>query len=275
MLRKIQELYEVNDIPAEQFWSAADQAVRVMARLKQLNPKMSAVKPILESRGVTGLELPAQNVKDLSPLPGLTALRHLKCAGTAGAPGEIRDLTPLKGLRLEMLDLSQNADLADLRPLAGMPLKRLGLFATSVSDLTPLKGSKLEVLQLAGTRVTDLKPLKGLPLKMLVVNDTAVSDLTPLEGMPLEGLECGNTKVSDLGPLRRLRLRYLNVVGCRQLRDLTPLKDMPLEDLIASDDLLVANRKLLQARPALRTINRAPAAQFWKRQDARAPSGKP
>ena len=48
---------------------------------------------------------------------------------------------------------------ADLTPLKGMNLSRLGCYDTPVADLTPLKGMKLISLDCSHTRVSDLAPL--------------------------------------------------------------------------------------------------------------------
>src|SRR5262249_29607280 len=82
----------------------------------------------------------------------------------------VSDLTPLKGMPLEYLDL-MNTRAADLAPLHGVPLKHLNLEGLrGVSDLSPLKGMPLEYLSLTGTSVSDLSPLKTMPLKSLRID---------------------------------------------------------------------------------------------------------
>jgi hypothetical protein len=69
---------------------------------------------------------------------------------------EVRDLYP----RLSVLLLGQ-CDITDLRPLAGIPLKRLGLQDVPVRDLSPLcEIPSLESLSILGSDSgLDLTPL--------------------------------------------------------------------------------------------------------------------
>ena len=114
----------------------------------------------------------------------------------------LADLSPLRGLKLTELVLTNHSKVTDLTPLLGMPLEHLSLWLFLGSDLTPLKGMPLKMLNCGGGGLKiDLAPLAGLPLEYLCVNSTQVSDLTPLKGMPLRTLECSNTLVADLAPL--------------------------------------------------------------------------
>jgi hypothetical protein len=70
---------------------------------------------------------------------------------------------------------------SDLRPLRGLPLKRLYLDNAKVADLAPLKGMSLESLRINGTTVSDLSPLRGLPLTELRL--TGCMDVTNLEAL--------------------------------------------------------------------------------------------
>lgn len=105
---------------------------------------------------------------------------------------DITDLTPLKGMQLEVLYLG-NTPVSDLTSLKGMPLEWLYLGNTQVADLTSLQGMSLEKLYLEGTPVSDLTPLQGMPLTWLDLDNTQVADLTPLTGMPLEVLDLEGT----------------------------------------------------------------------------------
>ena len=73
---------------------------------------------------VTEFGFITDNVTDISPVRALTGLKLLKCNGSG--PGKGR--------------------LADLSPLAGMPLTGLWIDSTQVSDLTPLAGMNLTVI---------------------------------------------------------------------------------------------------------------------------------
>jgi hypothetical protein len=146
--------------------------------------------------------------------PPMTWRPWIKELDIAGC--EIKDLSPLAGLSaLEQLVLN-DTPVSDLAPLAGLTMLRwLWLDSTQVSDLSPLAGLiALESLYLRNTPVSDLSPLAGLSaLEQLVLNDTQVSDLSPLAGLTaLESLYLRNTPVSDLSPLANLAaLRWLDL----------------------------------------------------------------
>jgi len=107
----------------------------------------------------------ATQVRDVTPLSGLTNLKWLFLNGT-----QVSDVTPLSGLtNLEQLNLG-DTQVRDVTALAGLTsLERLSLAYTPVSDVTALAGlTSLEVLYLNGTQVTDVTPLTGLTnLKVL------------------------------------------------------------------------------------------------------------
>ena len=172
--------------------------------------------------GASGLDLSSTQVSDLTPLAGLSNLRHLYLSST-----QVSDLTPLAGLsNLQHLYLS-SIQVSDLTPLARLSnLQHLGLRNTQVSDLTPLAGlPNLQHLDLSSTQVSDLTSLAGLSnLQHLDLRNTQVSDLTPLAGLPnLQHLDLWNTQVSDLTPLARLpNLQHLDLSETH-VNDLTPL----------------------------------------------------
>ncbi|MBY0456277.1 MAG: hypothetical protein K2V38_02960, partial [Gemmataceae bacterium] len=119
----------------------------------------------------------------------------------------IADLTPLRGLKLEQLDLV-GTETANLTGLQGMPLRELNLHATPVADLSPLKGLPLTYLNVHRTKVRDLSPLKGMPLTNLNVLETAVVDLSPLKGAPLVKVWCdyqGDRDAPVLGSIPTLK----------------------------------------------------------------------
>jgi eukaryotic-like serine/threonine-protein kinase len=265
-------------LPAEQ------QVQAVARRLKELNSRFDGqVKPTIEYGVVTGLQLVGDEVEDLSPVHALKDLRVLSCDGSGPGKGKLKDLTPLRGLRLTALSCRQ-MPVTDLSPLRGMPLRSLGLGWTRVSDLAPLKGMRLGEMTLNDTQVADLAPLRGMPLYALdLYGVRRVSDLRPLEGMPLTYLNLSfvpvsdlsvlaslkslqhlvleGVPVSDLTPLRGLPVSRLGIPGTR-VTDLTPLQGLPLDHLVL--DYRPEDEKLLRSIPTLTEINQKPAAEFWK-----------
>src|SRR5262249_6240231 len=100
---------------------AADQVAVVTARLKALNPGFDGpVAHTIEKGVVVGLDLPTPKITNLAPVRGLPGLRELKCTSTIPEPGELADLSPLAGLPLRVLSVKGNRRLSDLRPLAAM-----------------------------------------------------------------------------------------------------------------------------------------------------------
>ena len=185
----------------------------------------------------------------------------LNLAGT-----KISDVSPLLGMPLTSLDLSDCSELRSIEALRGMPLHQLNLTRTGVTsleplsevraledlivtgipatDLSPLSGLPLRKLALASTKVSDLSALRGMPLTHLEVGHTHVTDFSPLEGMPLKLLECSYTPVEDYQPLAKLPLENLAVQGAR-VGDLGFARDLPLKRLVLAGSRDVSNIKVL------------------------------
>ncbi len=79
-----------------------------------------------------GLDLSPTKIADLTPLKAMPALRNLRLSPV------VKDLRPLKGMKLTSLEAAGCRELADLGPLAGMPLKSVDLRDTAVADVSPL-----------------------------------------------------------------------------------------------------------------------------------------
>ncbi len=183
LLRSLKTLQRINNEPAVKFWTKADaeraafaswlQAVRglpapqladaVARELKDRNPGFEGkVRPTIANDVVTGLEFPADEVTDLSPVRALPGLKRLVCRGSAPGKGKLADLWPLKGLALERLDCT-NTEVADLRPLQDMPLARLDCDHAQVADLSPLRGRPLKILWCDFQPERDAPILRAIP----------------------------------------------------------------------------------------------------------------
>jgi hypothetical protein len=263
---------------------AGEQVEAVARRLTELNPGFDGeLTPEIADGQVKGLKFHTDAVLDIAPVRALRGLRSLDLIGSYPSRGKLADLTPLRGLPLDRLNLN-SARVSDLEPLRGMPLTILHCGETRVADLSPLKGMSLRVFTAQRTPVSDLGPLRGMPVTFLDLNGAhAVSDLGPLEGMPLDYLNLGGTWVSDLSHVARLKsLRLLVLDDCpvsdltpirgmelttlsfirAGVTDLSPLRGMPLEHLRL--DYRPEHEKLLRSLPRLRSINERPVAEFWK-----------
>jgi serine/threonine protein kinase len=165
----------------------------VMAKLRELNPEFDGKeKYTVEDEMVTELSFSSAGVRNLWPLCALKHLRVLRCAGDGAAKrrSELIDLAPLAELReLEELDCSWTG-VADLQPLAKLPLKVLNCSNTRVQNLAPIHDLALTELNIASTAVFDLSPLKGRPLTMFHFERTRARDLSPLRDAPLRDVWC-------------------------------------------------------------------------------------
>jgi len=175
---------EVAGLPVEQ------QLVRVMAKLKELNPQFDGREQHkIEGGQVTELSFSTVAVKDISPLRALKGLKKLTLlpwvAGGARPPGALSDLSPLQGL----------------------PLTFLACGNTQVSDLAPLKNMPLAILSVDGTQVNDISPLEGMPLTILWCDKAKVTDLSPLARVsgPLKELRCDFVPERDAAVLRGIK----------------------------------------------------------------------
>ena len=164
----------------------------------------------------------------------------------------LKDLSPLRGLKLSALDLSGNP-VRELRHLRGMPLVRLFLEFTLVDKLDELVDAQLVELRLNGSPVESLKGLEGQPLenlyavgtqinnvsalsnsnlRQLWLTESPVSDLSPLAGLPLVSLTIHRTLVEDLSFVRKLPLIQRLHIGETLIADLTPLRGVNLTRLV-------------------------------------------
>ena len=164
----------------------------------------------------------------------------------------LKDLSPLRGLPLQALDLSGNP-VKEIRHLRGMPLNRLYLEYTLVENLEDLRDAKLIELRLNGSPVRSLAGLEGQPLenlyavgtqinnisalansnlRQLWLTESPVSDLSPLEGLPLVSLTAHRTLVEDLSFVRKLPVIQRLHIGETLITDLTPLRGLNLSRLV-------------------------------------------
>ena len=128
-------------------------------------------------------------------------------------PGDISDLSLLSQMpNLTTLYLCNQADLSDLSPLKGLPLRNLYLCDNQIRELSPLGELRdLETLYIAGNPWTDLSPLASLEnLRRLNLDSwdfgRPIDSLEPLAGLKLESLSAGNLAPAgrDWEPLARL-----------------------------------------------------------------------
>jgi WD40 repeat protein len=210
------------------------------ARLNSLPEQKVRDRDLVVFKGcknLTHLDLWETRITDdgLACFKDCTNLKFLKCERTG-----VTHLTPLQDLKLTHLNCKGTA-VKDLSPLRNMNLEHLEVTNTQVSDLSPVMRMNLTYLSIANTRVSDLTLLKNMKLTTLICDGAPIGDLLPLEGMKLTTLICQGTRVTDLSPLKGMPLEVLTC-------NFTPERDA----------------EILRSIKTLKSINRRPAAEFWK-----------
>ena len=186
----------------------------------------------------------------------------------------LRDLSPLKGLKLSALDLSGNP-VREIRHLYGMPLNRLFLENTLVENLEYLKKANLVELRLNGSPVKNLKGLEGQPLenlyavatqinniqplantqlRQLWLSESPVADFSPLAGLPLVSLTARRTLLEDLSFVRKLPLIQRLHIGETLVLDLSPLDGLNLTRLVFTPERIERGLKSVKNLSNLREI---------------------
>ena len=200
-------------------------------------------------RGLEGMKLTKLNAHQCNKLTDISALKGLPLTELNLRFGAVADISALAGMPLKRLTL--NGNVKDLTPLRGMGLEEL----TSIEapDLSPLKGMPLKRLMFIADGATDLSPLKGAPLEHVFFwGCKNLQDLSPLQGSPLKELHfTHSTRQPDLSVLADLKLEKLEF-------DPTQVTEKGLAALRAMDSLQ-------QINPSAAWID---AADFWKRYDA-------
>ena len=151
----------------------------------------------------------------------------------------VADLSPLAGLPLTTLNISENAGV-DLSQLASLTtLTTLRISNVPASDLSPLAAlTSLTVLAATGSSVGNIAPLAKLTaLRELWLGANAVSNLAPLAGLRrLQKLNLGANQVADISALAKLTsLTYLGlyenaIVDVSPIRYLTRLTSLHLQN---------------------------------------------
>jgi hypothetical protein len=211
-LNSIATLHVINEVSAREFWKqidagrlpepetvgpdffkevaalpAEEQVKRVVAKLKERNMDYDGNETHkIENGQVVEFVVRSGALSDIGPVRALVDLQHLTCSGLSLPGGrcsrsEVRDLGPLKGLRLVSLDCAFS-EVATLGTLKEMPLRRLCI---------------------QGTRVQNLAPLQGTPLVYLRCEDAPIASFSPLLHCPIREISCSAT--ADLSPLRAIK----------------------------------------------------------------------
>lgn len=257
---------------------AEDQVAAFRDKMKELNPKLDASDAALrievKNGVVTSATIPAYAATTVAPVAVFRDLEKLTVSGRPGYHSKVSDVSALRGMtRLRELNLAATA-VADLAPLAELPIEKLYLSGTEVESLAPLKKMPLKEVELpTGVEAEELEVLKGKPmtyfsnhgkgpdqkqfeqlfaaakLEVFRVSTHTITSLEPLRGMPLRSVILGDAAgLSDfpkkkggakpppaLGPLSGCdTLRFLSV-GKADIEDIAPLAGKPLDHLAIAD----------------------------------------
>lgn len=168
----------------------------------------------------------AANLEDLYTLgAALGNIEELSINDTA-----VVDLTPLAGATsLEYL-YAQGNGIEDVTPLAGLPLYYLNLSENLITTPSPLNSlSQLVVLDLAANPLVYDGFTVPQTVRSLNLTDTGLTNFASFGALPdLEGLYIAFNEIEDLGPLAAYtNLTELNFRG-NHVTDVAPLADLPL-----------------------------------------------
>lgn len=175
---------------------------------------------------------------DVSALNDITAFYYLRELTLSSQ--SIADLSPLSGMKLVRIDVSNNF-IGNLLPLKDMVmLRELDVCQNPLNNLTPISRLlSLERLDISQTQVSYLKPLSGLTkLTQLELNYCDAKDLSPLQSLTrLKILGMRGVAAKDYDFLRNMEQLISLDVSDSGLNDVTKLPELDnLKTLVLSDN---------------------------------------
>ena len=234
-------------VPPENTQSSSSIA-RIQNILTRANPDYRGQGKFHEDKGViVAAELPNCGLRDLSPLKGL----QLQGLDLSGNP--VRELRHLKGMPLRNLFL-ENTRVENLRDLSDAKLVELRLNNSPVQSLKGLEGQPLENLYAVGTRITEVSSLRSSNLRQLWLSESPVSDVSGLSGLPLISLTLHRTLVEDVLFVRQLPVLQRLHIGETLIEDLTPLAGVNLTRLVFTPSRIKRGMNVVRSLYGLREI---------------------
>lgn len=240
---------------------------RIQDTLRKANPDYRGQGVFHEENGeIVAAEFPNCSLRDLSPLKGLT----LKILDLSGNP--VREIRHLQGMPLNVLWL-ENTEVVSLSSLSNAKLRELRLNNSPIESLDGLQGQPLEQLYAVATRIKDIEPLRKSNLRGLWLTDSPVADLSPLAGLPLESLTAHRTLVNDLSFVRKLPVIQRLHIAETLIEDLTPLEGIRLTRLVFTPSRIKRGMEVARRLSNLKEIGVAfdaqrqellPPSQFWE-----------
>jgi eukaryotic-like serine/threonine-protein kinase len=162
--------------------------VRELPDLIVFEMNLGEIKDLTAFRGMKMKKIDVINVSKLASLDGIEGM-ELMNLGVWGFCGS--DISVLKGMPLEVLNLGGGYRRFDLEPLRGNKhLTHLWINCTAVNDISALEDSpNLSELYMNKTSVRDISALKGKKLKVFYCYNTPISNLDIIRAMPLESIK--------------------------------------------------------------------------------------
>ena len=241
---------------------------RIQGILRKANPDYRGQGRFHEENGaIVAAEFPNCGLRDLSPFKGL----KLQVLDLSGNP--VREIRHLQGMPLNVLWL-ENTNVVSLASLRNAKLRELRLNNSPVESLDGLQGQPLEQLYAVGTRIKEVEPLRKSNLRGLWLTDSPVADLSPLAGLPLESLTVHRTLVHDLSFVRKLPVIQRLHVGETLIEDLSPLEGLRITRLVFTPSRIKRGLEVARRLSNLREIGVAfddqrqelmAPDQFWAR----------
>jgi Leucine-rich repeat (LRR) protein len=202
---------------------------------------------ILKGLGIHSLWANGIGLRDLKGIEQLHDLKDLNIA-----ENDIADISLLRCLPLERLDLSRNHRLSNLTPAVSEKLRQLVIFETSVTNYNCLADSRLESLIVGAlntcalssiTNIASLKELRfgreegldytvlaNMKIETLFVRGLLQSDVKWVSRLPLKKLVVSGDDIFNLHYLKNLKLVEFSLCS-NGISDLDGVEEMPLERL--------------------------------------------
>ena len=236
---------EDSDAAKELSSSSIDRIQNILGRA---NPDYQGQGKFHEDSGViVAAELPNCGLRDLSPLKGLP-LQGLDLSGNP-----VRELRHLKGMPLRTLFI-ENTRVETLRDLDDAKLMELRLNNSPIQSLKGLEGQPLENLYAVRTRITEVSPIRSSNLKQLWLSESPVSDVSGLAGLPLVSLTLHRTLVEDVTFVRQLPVLQRLHIGETLIEDLSPLAGVNLTRLVFTPSRIKRGINVVRSLYGLREI---------------------
>lgn len=222
-----EELSKKESVPTDHL---SDKISRTQSLLMKANPQYKGQGKLHQENGkIVAAEFPGCSLKDLSPLRGL----ELEALDLSGNP--VREIRHLRGMPLGRLFLEYTL-VERLQELQDANLVELRLNGSPVRSLDGLEGQPLENLYAVGTQINNINALRDTQLRQLWLSESPVSDFSPLAGLPLVSLTAHRTLLEDLSFIRKLPLIQRLHIGETMVKDLSPLAGLNLTRLVFSPE---------------------------------------